>query len=157
MARPTLLHSFAVLAGLATAGPAFAECAPFTLTSDSTTRTVDHFDAGHGGPGDLRIGSRLVKLDGQPKGETHWVGVLLGSGEDAPVLFNRVWRLDDGEIHASHVTNVVSPPADTSEPSIAGSDAVIIGGTGSYAGANGTVSVDLESTSVTYIFEIECE
>ncbi|WP_419909532.1 hypothetical protein [Hoeflea sp.] len=152
MFRPAL-----VLAAVAVSGPALADCAPFTLTSDSSTRKVRHVDAGQGGLGDLRIGSRLVQLDGKPKGEKHWVGMVLGSGDDAPALFNRVWRLDDGEIHARQMVGIVSEPSDTSRPSIGDGGAVIIGGSGDYQGATGNVTVDLEGTSVTYIFDINCD
>lgn len=138
-------------------GPAFADCVPFTLTSDPSTRTVQHVDAGHGGLGDLRIGQRLVYQDGELRGEKHWVGMILGTGPDAPALFNRVWRLDDGDIHARQMTGTISLPQDTSRPSIGDGDAVILGGSGDYTGASGTVRVDLEGTSVTYIFEIDCQ
>lgn len=139
------------------ASAVFADCAPFTLTSDSSTRTVTYVDAGQGGYGDLRIGWRLVQLAGEPKGETHWVGVVLGTGDDAPALFNRVWRLDDGEIHARQLTGVVSTPSDTSRPSIGDGGAVIIGGSGDYLGASGSVAIDLEGTSVTYVCDITCD
>lgn len=141
---------------LLVATPSLADCSTFTLTSDSSTRTVEFVDAGKGGPGDLRIGRRLVQLDGAPKGEKHWIGTVLGSGENAPAMFNRIWLLDDGEIHARQMTGVVSTPSETSRPSIGDGQAVVIGGSGEYAGATGHVVVDLEGTSVTYTFEISC-
>lgn len=146
-----------LLSALTLSGTAYADCAPFALTSDSSTRSVQHVDAGQGGPGDLRIGSRLVELDGKPKGEKRWIGTVLGSGAEAPAMFDRVWLLDDGEIHARQMTGIVSPPSDTSQPSIDDGVAVIIGGSGDYQGATGHVIVDLEGTSVTYTFNIECE
>lgn len=152
-----MLRAALALTLAAAASPSWADCEPFTLTSDPSTRTVRHVDAGQGGHGDLRIGRRSVFQDGEPKGEKHWLGMVLGTGPDAPALFNRVWRLDDGDIHARQMTGTVGLPSDTSRPSIGDGEAIILGGSGNYVGAEGTVTIDLDGTSVTYIFDISCD
>lgn len=142
---------------LVLAGAAFADCGQFALTSDGSKRVVNFYEAGHGGPGDKRVGIREVQRDGEPAGNVHWVVEVLDAGDDPRSLLTRIWTLDDGELHTRQITYQSRPASDTSLPSVPGGSIVVVGGTGAYAHASGTVLITYDGSVSTYEFDIRCD
>jgi hypothetical protein len=153
--------------GLGTVAPAAQTpdaCAPFTVTSDGSQRTVEYFDIGNDGPGagDMRIGRRaLIDEAGNSVGHHRWVLVHLdpppGSGERSESYGMHVLSLDDGQIHYQVLTEVVESPEKTERASVGGFTGIIVGGTGAYSFARGTVDLSVDGLNSSHAFNIRCD
>ena len=138
-------------------------CRPFTLVSDGRQRTVDHLDFGKEGlgPGDVRMGYRTLSSQlGAPVGHYRWINILLDppsvSGHRAESLMMDVLALQDGQIHTQSLLEVVRRHDDTDQPHPADFTAAVIGGTGAYSGARGTIDATVEDQVLTFAIDISC-
>lgn len=144
--------------------PSREACRPFTLISDGSQRAVDHLDLGEEGlgPGDVRLGYRaLTDGIGFPVGHYRWINTLLdpptGSGHPAESLMMDVLALHDGQIHTQSLLDVVRRHDATDKPHPADFTAAVIGGTGAYSGARGTIDVTVEDERLTFAIDISCD
>jgi hypothetical protein len=162
-----LTHALALAMALAPAAALAQQagaCAPFTVKSGSAERSVEIVDVGEAGPtpGDMRIGRRsLTDEAGNPKGSYRWIIIGLdgaegaqGAGESYGV---HVMNLPDGQIQLQFFAAVVGAPNDPARPSVGESEGVIVGGTGAYAFARGTVRRSFDGTDATYVVDVRCD
>ena len=133
-------------------------CAPFTVSAGDE-RSVEYVDHGNEGPGpgDLRIGRRaLVDEAGNTVGYHRWVLISLdappGSGYGTHVL-----NLDDGQIHYHILSEVVGPFHNTEQASVGDHTGVVVGGTGAYSFARGTVDRSFDGLKGTFTINIRCD
>jgi hypothetical protein len=139
-------------------------CAPFTVMGGSQ-RSVEYLDFGNDGPGtgDTRIGRRaLVDEAGNSVGYHRWVIVNLNAppaaGERSESYGTHVLNLADGQIHYQVLAEVVKPPDDTAQVSVADYTGVVVGGTGAYSFARGTVDRSFDGgLKGTYAVNIRCD
>ena len=139
-------------------------CTPFTVMSDGSQRTVEYFDIGDEGPGagDMRIGRRaLINEAGDSVGYHRWVLIHLdappGPGERSESYGMHVLNLDDGQIHYQVLTEVVESPEKTEQASVGNFTGIIVGGTGGYSFARGTVDLSVDGLKSTHVFNIRCD
>lgn len=163
------LFAAALVAALAASTPATAKntgaCKPFTVVSDGSDRTVKFVDVGGDGPGpgDKRIGRRgLADQAGKPVGYYRWVITVLNQpGEDGKPgesFEDNVIVLDDGYVGFRRVLKTANPAQEAGKVSWAAAQpGFITGGTGAYAGAEGTVILSVEDKKVTMEFDIDCD
>ncbi|MEM1352734.1 MAG: hypothetical protein AAGF27_10330 [Pseudomonadota bacterium] len=151
-----MLKIFLTISAVFSTGIAFADCEKSILTSDGSKRVVNYYEAGNGGPGDKRVGIREVLRDGEPVGKLHWVVEVLDAGENPRSLLTRIWTLDDGDLHTRQINYQSRPAHDTSLPSVPSGPVVVVGGTGEYAHATGTVLITYDGKVSTYEFDIRC-
>lgn len=137
-------------------------CAPFTITSSQ--RTAHFLDLGDEGPGsgDVRIGHRaLVDEAGNRVGDHRLIDIYLdtppGSGEVGEAYMIHVVKLADGEIYYHSLSETVAPPHDTAQRSVGDFTGVVVGGTGAYRFARGTVDQKFDGPRSTYTFDIRCD
>jgi hypothetical protein len=139
-------------------------CASFTVSAGDE-RSVEYLDQGDEGPspGDLRIGRRaLVDESGNTVGYHRWVLINLdappGSGERSEYYGNHVLNLDDeGQIYYQVLAEVVGPPENTEQASTGDYTGVVVGGTGAYSFARGTVARSFDGVKGTFAVEIRCD
>lgn len=155
----------AVAASAAMPSSALAECAPFVAHSPFDQREIHYVDQGEKGPsvGDKTVGRRgLVDADGKPLAGNHWITHMLEVDDDGVavrVYQNSVAVFEDGVIFSAGETSYRNPVSALKEKNSYGVDTTvtreIIGGTGAYAGATGTVTVATGDTDV-FQFDITC-
>ncbi len=138
-------------------------CASFTVSAGDE-RSVEYLDEGAEGPspGDLRIGRRaLVDEAGDTVGYHRWVLINLdappGSGESSEYYGNHVLNLDEGQIYYQVLAEVVGPPENTEQASTGDYTGVVVGGTGAYSFARGTVERSFDGVKGTFAVEISCD
>jgi hypothetical protein len=138
-------------------------CASFTVSAGDE-RSVEYLDEGDEGPspGDLRIGRRaLVDESGNTLGYHRWVLINLdappGAGERSEYYGNHVLNLDEGQIYYQVLAQVVGPPEKTEQASTGDYTGVVVGGTGAYSFARGTVERSFDGVKGTFTVEITCE
>ena len=141
------------------------KCQSFTAGTNED-RIVDSFDAGNNGPsvGDTGTGERaLLSADGNVVGRSRWIISSLGSGKGGvPSHYEvRAYHMyDNGMI--SYVSLVGNPQATLLEDGKAvPSDAtgIIVGGTGAFQNARGTVTVlrTDDSHILEFKYDIYCD
>jgi hypothetical protein len=138
-------------------------CASFTVSAGDE-RSVEYLDQGAEGPspGDLRVGRRtLVDEAGNPVGYHRWVHIILdappGAGERSENYGNHVLNLDEGQIYYQVLAEVVGPPENTEQASAGDYTGVVVGGTGAYSFARGTVERSFDGVKGTFAVEIRCD
>ena len=138
-------------------------CAPFTVSAGDE-RSVEYVDHGNEGPGpgDLRIGRRaLVDEAGNTVGYHRWVLINLdappGAGERSEYYGNHVLNLDEGQIYYQVLAQVVGPPEKTEQASTGDYTGVVVGGTGAYSFARGTVDRSFDGLKGTFTINIRCD
>ena len=138
-------------------------CASFTVSA-ADERSVEYLDEGNEGPGpgDLRVGRRaLVDETGNTVGYHRWVLINLdappGSSERSEYYGTHVLNLDDGQIYYQVLAEVVGPPRNTEQASTGDYTGVVIGGTGAYSFARGTVERSFDGVKGTFAVEIRCD
>ena len=141
-----------------------AACTPPTIMSDGSQRTVEYLDFGDDGPGagDVRIGRRaLVDEAGNSVGYHRWVLMTLdapaGSDDRAESYGIHVLNLDDGQIYYQFLSEAVRPPQNTGETSVGAYTGIVVGGTGAYSFARGTVDLSVDGLKSTHAFNIRCD
>lgn len=153
--------------GLDTAAPrsqTSGDCKPPTIMSDGSQRAVQYLDFGEEGPGagDVRIGRRAVIDEaGNSLGYHRWVLVQLdpapGSGERSESYGIHVLNLEDGQIYYQFLSEAIRPPHDTGQTSVGAYTGIVVGGTGAYSFARGTVELSVDGLKSTHAFNIRCD
>lgn len=156
----------ALVAGaIATNAQAAESCAPMTLVSDGSDRSVSFVDvaADGPGPGDQRIGYRsLSDTAGNPVGHYRWVVTVLDQPSDdtkpGESFYDYVIVLNDGHIAFERLVQTSNPAQDTAQVSWdATQEGIVTGGTGAYANANGTVTSSRDGMTVTMELDLSCD
>ena len=156
------LLTFAASAGHAqTSEP----CGPFTVTSPGQPFSVKYLDFGENGPsfGDMRIGHRddVVNEAGDPVGHLRWIVISLdeppGSDQQGERHLSLSLNLRGGQIHASALLEEIRPSDDTTQPGVNDYSAAVVGGTGAYNFARGSVDASFDGTAGTFAFDIACD
>ncbi len=141
--------------GLEDTGP---KCGSFVLVgAEKQAAVIDNPPAGKS-IGDVRAGSRaLVDESGNPIGKVHYVATLTapGSAGHGDVLASQYFvTLPGGWVASASLYELVDA-ADTSQK--AGSATLVVtGGSGPYAGATGTISIE-PGEAPRYVFELNCK
>lgn len=158
----------AVTSGALTSGSALAQgqaCERLELLSTNADREVHFVDFDGDGPsvGDRRIGHRhLVGQDGTVVADRMWtvtVHEVDDAGEPTVTTSESVTAFPDGTVF-SMIDN--RDPTNVADETRRHSNAqrppqAIIGGTGAYAGATGTVEVIRgDDNLMTFIFDLDC-
>jgi hypothetical protein len=158
-----LAASFLGLNAMAAHSQTTDACASFTVSAGDE-RSVEYLDQGAEGPspGDLRIGRRaLVDEAGNPVGHHRWVLMNLdassGSGESSEYYGSHVLNLNDGQIYYQVLAEVVGPSQNTEQASTGDYTGVVVGGTGAYSFARGTVERSFDGVKGTFAVEISCD
>lgn len=144
-----------------------AACEELRITAAGEGRIVSYHEVGPDGPGpgDVRPGLRnLVDDDGNTIGQLRWYETLIGPDGDPDGGSVSVVRyyvmLPEGMILAENLNLAQKPRADLAAPPIEAAHVIILGGTGVYAGARGTmkqtVGVDGDPLKVVYDVEFVC-
>ncbi|MEO1223001.1 MAG: hypothetical protein AAFX92_02150 [Pseudomonadota bacterium] len=156
------------LAVALTSGSALAQahaCERLELLSTDDHREVHFVDFDGDGPsiGDRRLGHRrLVDADGNVRADRMWtvtVHEVDDAGEPTMTASESVTAFPDGNVF-SRIEN--RDPANVDDHTTPHSSAQrppqeIIGGTGAYAGATGTVEVIRgDDNHMTFIFDLDC-
>ncbi len=136
------------------AGPA---CGSFTLVGgEKAVNAIDNPPAGKS-IGDVRAGWRkLADESGKPVGAVHFVATLTAPGDDShgDALSGQYFvTLPDGWI-AAMTFYTLANAADTSQKA-GNAILVVTGGTGPYAGAHGTITIEA-GTAPRYVFALTC-
>jgi hypothetical protein len=139
-------------------------CAPFTVMGGSE-RSVEYLDLGNDGPGsgDMRIGRRaLVDEAGNSVGYHRWVIVNLdappGPGARSESYSTHVLNLADGQIYYQVLAEVTKPPQDAGQVSLDDYTGIVVGGTGAYSFARGTIARSFGGgLKGTYTLNIRCD
>ena len=154
----------AALLALSAAG-AWADCAPMTVKSIPGTREAHFTDndaSGAASQGDMRNGEIALQTEnGTPVGKEYWLATVQAvDAGGKPTTYDevQVFVLGDGAIFTA---NALEPAASYEEPETTivatGSKRRIVGGTGAYAGAHGTMEMTVDGTDFTYRFEVQCQ
>jgi len=166
--RTGLFVSAAIGAAL-TAGTALGQghaCSPITLMSPDEHREVHFvdFDGDGVSVGDRRIGHRrLFDEDGSFVADRMWtvtVHEVSDAGEPTMTVSETVTSFEDGIIFAT-IDN--REPVDVHDSSRIHSNAqqglqTIVGGTGAYAGAGGTIEIVVgDDNHLTYVYAPTCQ
>ncbi|MEO1090211.1 MAG: hypothetical protein AAFX81_06240 [Pseudomonadota bacterium] len=142
-------------------------CEGFQITAIGEGRVVSYHQAGPEGegPGDFRPGVRnLVDAEGNGVGTLRWYEISISpvgdpQGNVASAL-RYYWVLHDGMLLGETLNFAPADRSDTSNVPIENDTLVILGGTGAYSGARGTieqqVGVDGDPLKVTYDVEFVC-
>jgi len=155
----------AALMLIATLSHADAACGPLTMTSVPGTREVhfrDQDDSGGITPGDTRTGEMaLVNADGSTAGKIHWLATVQATDADGkPTAYDevQVFTFDDGAVFT---VNQHAPAASFEETTTTivptGAKRRIVGGTGAYAKARGTMDITVDGVDFTYRFDMACD
>lgn len=139
-------------------------CEPFVAYGAGDSRSVAYIDVGEAGlsQGDMRLGGRrLVDDEGQPIGAYSWVLTLQEPPDEdgrGAVSINAYLELADGQVMLQTLARntgqlddvdavVVRPPIEFA----------IVGGTGVYAGAEGTTRLILAGADAVFVTDIYCD
>ncbi|MEM7444712.1 MAG: hypothetical protein AAF414_15425 [Pseudomonadota bacterium] len=164
MTKRLLLLGFASLTVISMAswpGSASAQsvCEPFDVVSNQDLISfVDHQDEGVT-PGDMRILRwQISDLDGVPVAEFHVTTTVMHSDvEDAhPVSSDGTMVFDEGTLRVSTFIPL-RDPSDTTASSVSALEWSVIGGTGVFSHASGTMTTTPNGQGVyDHAFEIHC-
>lgn len=162
-----LLAAAGLISGLGTAfasSQAAADCEPFSVHAGDE-RTVQYLDHGESGPGfgDIRVGRRsLVDDEGNGIGYHRWLlfqlDTLTPDGEELSESFgDHVLSMDEGDIYFRILGESVAPSHETHRPTVTDFTGVVIGGTGAYKFARGTVDRSFDGHRGTFALDIRCD
>ena len=159
------LVAVAMLALLPTSLFAQQTCESFTARTNDD-RIVTTFDAGTEGPsiGDVRVGSRaLLDSDGNEVGRSRWIISPLGFDDDeVPIHYEvRAYHIYDDGVLAYVVPNT-QPRTHLLQGSptmIPDTEGIIVGGTGVFANARGTITISRtkEPIELEFKYSIACD
>ncbi|MEX3008659.1 hypothetical protein [Hoeflea sp. TYP-13] len=143
------------------------KCESFSVTGPFSTAITEFADIdanGKASTGDKQLGQiRLHNDKDDQMGERSWVMTVLDLADDGSLksaFTESISSFYDGAIYT--VTKVRDMPANSFEDgqlAIEWSEytSPIIGGTGAYAGARGTVTAVLGDGKIDYSFDLECD
>ncbi|MEM7445244.1 MAG: hypothetical protein AAF414_18130 [Pseudomonadota bacterium] len=139
-------------------------CEDFTVYSDGSMRTVTYVDHLPEGTsiGDQRIGYRsLSESDGNAVGDFRWILTVLEVGEsegDATHTSSTgTITFPEGSIFFVRLASPATDEPAAVDQIIAPNDLAIIGGSGAFEGARGTIGRDIDGVATTFSFDIECD
>lgn len=172
MAQTGYLKGLIVTAVIATAlstNGAFAAgeraCESMTLRGPGDQRTVQFVDLDDDGrlsAGDRRIGQRAIFNEaGNLVAQRVWTITVLtvdDSGKATSTIAENMTVFDDGVIFATFLNRMPHDTADggvTHFPS-AGTEHTVLGGTGAFEGAMGTIRTVQEGNDFTYVVSLQC-
>lgn len=165
----TLFSGLAVAVLLPASGHAEGErkCESFFVFGPFSTATTEFADLdsnSNASTGDKQLGQIHLHNDiGDQMGERSWVVTVLDLNDDGSLesaFAESISSFYDGAIYT--VTKIRDMPANSFEDGqlvVEWSELTspIIGGTGAYAGASGTVTAALGEDGIDYRFELSCE
>lgn len=160
-----MIAGCAALGTVLSAGSAIAACESISVQSIPDTREahfVDKDGSGNAGLGDMRNGVLLLQnADGKPIGAEYWLATVDGVDADGkPTSYNevQVFVFEDGAVFTS---NQHKPAAsfDQTETTIVptGAQRQVVGGTGAYGGARGTMETSVDGLDFTFRIDVTCE
>lgn len=168
--RVCRLAAAVALAAATVAPVALAQgaCKPFSVKNDMTHRSVKYIDLGEEGhgPGDLRVGYMpLIDESGNTVGRHRWRLTVYDAlpsadaGGDAvsDSLATETLVFDDGMIFILSLPTAVRQGRKTERQSVKGYTGAVVGGTGTYAFARGTVEVNFDGDDSTISLDIRCD
>ena len=155
---PAVIASILLGAGAPRAAP--DTCDSFKLTRNNESRTVEFVDHGSEGVsvGDQRIGYlRLQSEDGEDVGELRWIATVVevdAQTGDAKTMSANFITLPGGVLHAVRPAELTMAMADSETERNTAGDHIIVGGSGIFANATGTMSrIDKD----VHEFNVSCE
>lgn len=152
------------LAAAAFFGATASACEPFVAYGAGESRSVAYVDIGGSGlsQGDMRLGGRrLADAEGSPLGAYSWILTLLEPPDEnglGGVEIEAYLELADGLVMLQTLSRnigrlddvdavVVQPPLEFA----------IVGGTGAYAGAEGTTRLILVGADAVFVVDVSCD
>lgn len=168
MSRYLLAAATTVALSFASSPSAYASCSSLVAFSPLEKRQASYLAASPDGPGagDKMIGQRALESeeDGSSLGTIFWTVDVLDvndSGLSTDKTLSLVAALNDGAIFAFvesavPVDSAVHPSTTVTHPS-GGSIIEVIGGTGAYADARGTLTIKNRDDGVVYSFDLSCK
>ena len=155
-----------LLAAMTVTASAQEACAPFTVGTNDERIVVAH-DSEPEGPslGDVRLGERvLVDADGTSVGTSRWTITLLDpdhGGDPSHLLVKSYAIFDSGVLISEHILTQTVDGILTTDLTIAReSEGAVLGGTGVFANARGTMTLLLQGggpIDLDYLYDISCE
>ncbi len=133
-------------------------CEPFRLVSNPDKRLVELIDHGEPGAshGDIRIGyTAMHDESGGEVGYIRWTVHALGRNEN---LGNAIIVLENGQIHLQYLFEPARPH-DESHPTVLthGTEGIVLGGTGTFAHADGVFVLSVDGDSATFDLRLHCD
>jgi hypothetical protein len=142
-------------------------CKPFTAFSPADSREVYFTDVDGDGQvsvGDKRVGRRGLKdTTGNNIGDRYWIitvdkvdrpGTAVRRHQETVNIF------EDGIIFASYdigAPNKATDVTDRISLPQGGNAMTIVGGTGAYAGARGTIAAKVDGNDISFSFDLTCK
>ena len=165
MRRMAIVAAGAALTAIGPAAAATADCTPLAVQSIAGSREAHFIDqdaSGGASLGDTRNGVLSLRdADGKPVGKEYWLATVQAVGADGkPSRFDevQVFVFDDGALFTS---SREEPAAsfDNTETTIVptGMKRRVVGGTGAYAGARGTMDTTVDGVDFTFRFDVTCK
>ena len=147
-----------VIAASATAQP-LPSCGPFQITLELDH--IEFFDDRDEGPstGDRRIGRfDTFLMDGTPAGAFLFASTTLPGGEpgDYHEFGHARYTFDHGTVHISTLYTLADP-SDTEHTVTTDYTYPVLGGTGAFAGARGTVHTQATEDGRLHTFDLTCD
>ncbi|MBW8635817.1 hypothetical protein K1W69_01355 [Hoeflea sp. WL0058] len=134
------------------------KCEPFSLVSNPDKRLVELIDHGEPGAshGDIRIGyTTMHDASGSEVGYIRWAVHALGRDEN---LGNAVIVLETGQIHLQYMFQPARPHDDSHSTVLThGTEGIVLGGTGTFAHADGVFVLTVDGDSATFDMRLHCD
>lgn len=138
-------------------------CDPFSFIATAEGRIVSYHQLGRDGPGpgDIRPGVRvLTDADGTHIGQLRWYETLIGPegevGAERVSVVRYYVLLSEGTILGEYLNLSERDRPDVTRPPIGTDEVIILGGTGAYAGARGTMrqTVDTDGDPLRVAYDV---
>ncbi|GKX32463.1 MAG: hypothetical protein MnENMB40S_00810 [Rhizobiaceae bacterium MnEN-MB40S] len=137
---------------------AIETCEPFRLVSNPDKRLVELIDHGEPGAshGDIRIGYTTMHDEtGSEVGYIRWTVHALGRNEN---LGNAVIVLENGQIHLQYLFEPARPHDESHSTVLThGTEGIVLGGTGTFAHADGVFVLSVDGDSATFDMRLHCD
>ena len=134
------------------------KCEPFRLVSNPDKRLVELIDHAEPGAshGDIRIGyTTMHDESGSDVGYIRWTVHALGQDEN---LGNAIIVLENGQIHLQYLFQPARPhDAAHSTVLTHGTEGIVLGGTGTFAHADGVFVLSVDGDTATFDMRLQCD